>query len=295
MSRFARKYGGGGSRGPLKHDEVPRDLRHHLWTVVFGALERISGDELAYLSSGGGLEGEWLDRFWTEVLKLPAGSRGAFEPAGLQAWFYEEAAWFQVYDVVEFIASTEMGHNLVRDRAGIDRGEYWSRINAVLEAEQSPWRLVDGELVPISSPADVAAVVEVLESAPRLVRAHIARALDNLSQRPDPNVHGAIAEAIKAVESVAKHVLGRSKGTYGALKQSLVARGAHPSFAHAFDKLYGYTSDEGGLRHGFKPGDDPTKHVAEGRLFVVMASAYVNYLLEVSPALAPATGSTPRP
>ena len=107
---------------------------------------------------------------------------------------------------------------------------------------------------------------------------HVRAALACLAQRPDPDTRNAIKEAVSAVESAAKVVTGRDKAVFSALAQRLDADGVHPQFVQAWKNLYNYTSDAGAVRHGAKAGDQVAS-VDEAKLFVITASAFVNYLI----------------
>ncbi len=286
----------------LSPDEMPYELRQALWTDVYRSLawglmvgkmipvDYVAGSLIseAQLRQQGRVdrkdhaEGVMLiGRFWVEVIRKPISQLENATSEALEHWWFNVADSIGVYDAVDFMVALQPEPS-ASGMGGI-RGFYrmHERFNRILEQEGSPWRFVDYELVPISSPAEIEEVAAAKANAPDLVRRHLGRALDALADRPVADVHHAITESIQAVECMAKHVLGVEHGTLGKLVQSLEARGTHPAFAHAFSKFYGYTSDEGGLRHAFKPGQDPTKHIAEGRFFVVTASAFVNYLSEV--------------
>ena len=61
---------------------------------------------------------------------------------------------------------------------------------------------------------------------------------------------GAVRESIHAVESVARQLDPAASGTLGPALASLKKRGRlHPALKKAFSELYGYTSDEQGIRH----------------------------------------------
>ena len=51
----------------------------------------------------------------------------------------------------------------------------------------------------------------------------------------------------------------------------------HPTLLEAFTKLYAYTSDANGIRHGHL--GDSYVSLAEARFMLVSCSAFVNYLL----------------
>ena len=60
-----------------------------------------------------------------------------------------------------------------------------------------------------------------------------------------------IADSIHAVESVARTIDPGSGKTLGPALRSLERAGVlkHPALREAFEKLYGYTNDEEGVRH----------------------------------------------
>ena len=51
----------------------------------------------------------------------------------------------------------------------------------------------------------------------------------------------------------------------------------HGALKSAFNKLYGYTSDESGIRHAIL--DDPNIGFDEAKFMVVSCSAFVNFLI----------------
>ena len=84
-------------------------------------------------------------------------------------------------------------------------------------------------------------------------------------------------EAISAVESAARAVTGRDKATLGNLLEILKKeRGLHPALEKAWSSLYGYTSDEDGVRHAMI--SEPDVDFALAKYMVVICAAFVNYL-----------------
>ena len=67
------------------------------------------------------------------------------------------------------------------------------------------------------------------------------------------------------------------KGTLGALLQEFQAKtGLHSSLKAAFSKLYGYTSDADGIRHGLMDDDKTDFH--DAKFMLVACSAFINYI-----------------
>ena len=74
--------------------------------------------------------------------------------------------------------------------------------------------------------------------------------------RECPDYRNSIKESISAVESLVATVVGE-KGTLGQLIKKLEDEiSLHPALRTAFGSLYGYTSDEGGIRHAILESKD---------------------------------------
>jgi CBS domain-containing protein len=98
-----------------------------------------------------------------------------------------------------------------------------------------------------------------------------------LSQKPDPDLRNAIKEAISSVESAARVLTGKPKATLSdAIKILEKARQVHPALKDAWIKLYGYTSDEPGVRHAMT--EEPGIDFATAKYMVVSCAAFVNLL-----------------
>jgi hypothetical protein len=71
-------------------------------------------------------------------------------------------------------------------------------------------------------------------------------------------------------------VLGE-KGTLGQLVKKLEDEiGLHSALRNAFSSLYGYTSDEDGIRHAIL--ESSTVGFDEAKFFLVTCSAFVNFV-----------------
>ncbi|HHW57999.1 MAG TPA: hypothetical protein GXX15_10125 [Clostridia bacterium] len=71
-----------------------------------------------------------------------------------------------------------------------------------------------------------------------------------LTDRKKPDYRNSIKESISAVESLVKLISSDKKGDLNRAIRKLEEKiYIHPALKEAFIKLYGYTSDEGGIRH----------------------------------------------
>ena len=108
---------------------------------------------------------------------------------------------------------------------------------------------------PQSSPEEgeaVRAAIGVLaESGMDGARAHLRKAAEAINQEKFAD---AVRESIHAVESVAKVIAGDAGKTLTPALNELEKRGLlrHGALKSGFDKLYGYTCDEDGIRHSLE-------------------------------------------
>ena len=84
-----------------------------------------------------------------------------------------------------------------------------------------------------------------------------------------------IKESISAIEALARIVLNKPSATLGALVEQI---NIHPAFKKATKELYGWTSDEGGIRHA-ENGKELKIDEKEARYMLVQCSALVNYII----------------
>jgi hypothetical protein len=110
------------------------------------------------------------------------------------------------------------------------------------------------------------------------VSSHMTQALALLGQKPEPDYRNSIKESINAVESAAKFIDGsKGSGLRGALNRLARSVQLHPAMQEAFLKLYGYTSNEDGIRHALL--DAPNVGYDEAKFMLVACSAFANFLI----------------
>lgn len=104
---------------------------------------------------------------------------------------------------------------------------------------------------------------------------HLRKAADYIHQGDPP---GAVRESIHAVESTARSFDPKAKTLDPALRSLEAAGGLHPALKQAFSKLYGFTSDEQGIRHALI--DSPQADVGQDEaVFMLGACAsFSSYL-----------------
>lgn len=269
--RFSEKYRYKPVRELIQVESIDNALRNGIWSLLkLFYWDMVRGEY--YLSS---YENEpikqlcerlWFDYFkkpldrldnnWTEVLKQ------------LREYFFV-CEWYEVYDFIEFIAKRYPSKEVNR--------KFMGTCNNLLEKEISGYRFVNGQITRITTAAEVEAVEKAIESSEQLVAKHLHRSLELLSDRTKPGYRNSIKESISAVEALVAEMVGSGKGTLGQLLKKVEEHiSLHPALKSAFEKLYGYTSDESGIRHALMEQDKVD--FDDAKFMLVTCSAFVNYI-----------------
>ena len=141
----------------------------------------------------------------------------------------------------------------------------------------SAYRFVDGVITQITDEQEIAEIEQAIEASKSPVSKHLRRSLELLSDRNAPDYRNSIKESISAVESLVAIVLKADKGTLGQLIKKLEDEiDLHPALKTAFNSLYGYTSDEGGIRHALIKAERVDFN--DAKFMLVVCSAFINFV-----------------
>jgi len=203
---------------------------------------------------------------WASYFKWPLDSRPSYSNELLEeirSYFFD-CDWYEVYDFIEFLVK----HNPYL-------AKYFNRI---LEQELSGYRFVAGQLVDVSNAQELEMLEEALQDTKFVgVSSHLQRALELYSDREHPDHRNSIKESISAVESMARIVSEKPKATLGDALKVIEGNGhLHKALKDGFLKLYGYTSDEQGIRHAMQ--DEPNLTATDAKFFLLSCTSFVNYL-----------------
>lgn len=196
----------------------------------------------------------------------------------IEALIYDPYNWYYSYDVLEYALEYIYMKDPFDQRGFFN--EYVKELNIILAEEKSGYRIIDRQFVPIVDDEELKEIQNALHSEFDAVDQHIQKALMHYSDRDNPDYENSIKESISAVESMCCIISGMSgaNATLGAAIKKLEENGVkiHPAMKSAFSQLYGYTSDQNGIRHG---GIDFVNAPEEdARYMLVSCSAFVNYL-----------------
>lgn len=195
--------------------------------------------------------------------------------------------WYMPYEIIEcfFEAKITRCGKIKEDESY--QAKIWLRdtskeINSILEEEKSGYRLLQGKFINITNETEIEEISKATTSPYNPVNTHIQKALSLYSDRKQPDYENSIKESISAVEAMCCIITGMtgSSATLGSALRKLEDNGViiHNALREAFSKMYGYTSDADGIRHG---GIDFTNASSEdAKYMLIVCSAFVNYLVE---------------
>ena len=255
---------------PIQIETVSDRLRQRIWNLFYSTEIKAGG--LGSDRIGKSLNGEplvedlLLDKFGADIDQTG-------KTKYLKELILKDTPWYIIYDFIENHLSV-----LNEDARAVRTKQY----NDLLEQEKSGYRVINGEVAPISNELEINAIENAASTPYDSVNKHIQKALEHYSDRENPDYKNSIKESISAVEAICCIITSTSgKGaTLGFAIKRLKENGVyiHPAMESAFNSLYGYTSDEQGIRHG---GIDFKEAPAEdAKYMLVSCSAFVNYLIE---------------
>ncbi len=164
----------------------------------------------------------------------------------------------------------------------IQRIDCEQELNALFEEEFVGYRMIDYEITPITNEVEINEIKTSLDIEFEGCKSHIKKGLSLLSDREKPDYKNSIKESISAVESICQIICKDDKATLGKALNKLEESGIklHRSLKEAFSKLYGYTSDEGGIRHA-EGLFESNVSFEDAKFMLVTCCAFVNYLVGV--------------
>lgn len=267
---FSEKYGYKQEK-KIQIKSITKELRNRIWNLFYQCeLKPYEVDENFlddFLSGNPTIEEKIVDKLGFSINSVtPPKTR-------LRTYIEQSAKWYEVYDVVEIYIS-------FLDKK--KREQRMKQLNTIFEQEKSGYRIVLGEITPITNDAEIETVEQAATTQFDSVNQHISKALALYADLKNPDYENSVKESISAVEAMCCIITGLSgrQATLGAALKKLEEHGVHihKAMENGFNSLYGYASDENGIRHGgidFKnvPSED-------AKYMLVSCSAFVNYLIE---------------
>lgn len=283
---FSQRIGLIKVRDAIQVNSLDNETRVALWNVISPYL-RATQHPIRVTT----IQDIWMEVFHQAIDSIPKSiAKGAINLADdeLRYRFIRESflsgQWYICLDVEEFIANNENRNRW--DEQGIGYFGYSDVVapkpdeyNAILKKYLVGYRLVNGLLTTITSEDEIVTVESAIKSAGASVREQLSKALQDLSDRDHPHYAKSVECSISAVESQCCILLREDNVTLGDALNKLERQGVkiHSALKEAFKKLYGFTSNDAGIRHGAIQPSDVDQDLA--KFMLVACSAFVNYLI----------------
>ncbi|SCW76969.1 hypothetical protein SAMN02927900_04743 [Rhizobium mongolense subsp. loessense] len=164
--------------------------------------------------------------------------------------------------------------------------EYTSKyVENILVRERAAYRLVSNSIMPIASPEEGQAIIQAVEKASALgldgVRSHLTKASTHLTAG---SFADSVRESIHAVEAIVFNKTGITGSFSAAIRELNKASPMHDAFREALVKLYGYTSNEQGVRHSLFDQGDANVTERDALFMLGICASFVTYLLKAEGA-----------
>lgn len=267
---FSQREGMKPVRKALQTEGMDQELRNCLWSALNkcyfdkfrarGFPNPVSNSNLAGL----------FGAYWIRLFKWPIDDMpyDFFDALSRLRSHFFGCEWNEVYDFVEFT---------LKNGPQAWQPDFRLLCNCVLEQENSGYRFVGDELTRITAENEINEIEGALSSPLEGVRQHLSKALSLMSERKKPDYPNSIKESISAVESMCRIISGDPRASLGEALAHVESKvKMHRALKKAFDCIYGYTSDENGIRHAMT--DEPNVGFTEAKFMLVACSAFVNYL-----------------
>ena len=259
----------------LRLEELPREARTQIWNLFFAHISRFKKTVVPV----------WLDEIagpWHEILKA---KHCDFDHAPLDEWTpefseverslredIESRPFNKVFDLIEFV----LRHALCPPTFIKEMQDRFTACGLAytIDAKRPP------TILPAATPEEGDAVVEAIQT---LRQAGLDGSVVHLRNASacikDGDWPGSVRESIHAVESVARQLDPKAPRLLKHALAALEQRGAlHPSLEDAFSKLYGYTSNEQGIRHALLDRTDAQVGQDEAVFMLGACASFASYL-----------------
>lgn len=278
MASFAERMGLRPTRTLIQRDSLDEDTRTELWNLTVSMFRAVV--EKRGWNDQRSVYQHITSAIWAWELKKPRDE----EPSENVVWGQVKGVvlrsdWVDALDMIEAILGYVKRFEDYNTQ-GIAEG-FADLFNKTFEIYLVGFRFIDLKLMPLDSEADLSAITSALDDTRSLkgARHHLSQAATLLADRKNPDYPNSIKESISAVESVCVAVTGEK--TLGAAVKKLQTAGVkvHPALEAAWSKMYGWTSDDDGIRHGSIDAPDADQSLA--KYMLIVCSAFVSHVTEM--------------
>ena len=273
---FSQRHGYEPIPEAMKLEEISCDLRREIWNTVRELLLNIKSKQVnAYFPD---TAARFIERVVGKYQKIRQ-SNVRTEYSDVFHTFENDCFSLKFNKLLEMleviINDTELDDDFaekIRILFEMHGAAYW------LDTSRLPYRFI-----PSTSKEQGEATRQAFETVEQSgiapgATTHLRKAVEHLNAG---RYADSVSDSMHAVESVARVIDPRANKTLGSALDSLETAGLlnHPALKSAFKTLYGYTSDEQGIRHALLERDAADVGLDEGMFMFGACASFAAYLV----------------
>jgi len=265
---FSKRYNLRPTPEGLMYEDVPERARVGLYHIV---------EQFFYQEHGN----DYLDLYkkFCVALRIPR-DRDIYEDYRASRaieGLINTCEWWQFYDICQVMWST-------LEYPWGNKDDLSAQINTLFREEQLGFELTDdGKIEKVGSGFVDAQIKEAryLLKEPEFKGAdeHFEKAIKALNVRPNPDVENCVKDAVAAIESVGRIIVGDEKALLPDIIKEMAKKGVIPKpLDQAIQKVYAYRGSEPGVAHGAVQASKVT--IDEAEFVLAMSAAIIIYLVK---------------
>lgn len=258
---------------PIQTDCLNEDTRMDIWNRFYQWFSRYVSDyeHMINLSMN---KRDFCFRIWSQYMRHDLSQLYTCQQivdSAKKIILLQKTAWYDILDFCEKVVNDTYPYTYI----------FSNMLDNVFKADNVGYRIIGKQISPITNETEIQSIESALAlSGPFSgARIHIQTALEKYSDKTDPDYRNCVKESISAVESMCQILADNPKATLGAALKVLNNSGIdiHSALAAGFEKIYGYTSDQDGIRHAIL-NESKTVEPEDALFMLVSCSAFCNYL-----------------
>lgn len=278
---FSQREGKSPLPETMELEHIPQKFRHLTWRLIDTEIKESSavvdfGPDGSYYRDLNFIDILWSYRF--EIQQIPhdqipcsPSTDGEFSRKMLLSGSYHQAITFVEYIIRHEQCSDKLKGSLI---STFDRSPV-----AYFVQEMNGKPTVIPRISREAGEATRQAIETLAKGSMNSAAAHLREAAEHINTR---QYAGSVRESIHAVESVARVIAPAKSNTLGPALASLKKSGLlnHTALTEAFEKLYGYTNTEQGIRHALLDKDAADVSQDEALFMFGACASFAAYLAD---------------
>ena len=274
MLTFSQAQGYENLPRPLKFEELPKDARTRIWNVFYSFMTATSVYHEDFGQSD--LGDDWGKILYEtqvdfDIVPLDKVSYDLDDNLDSIRKSINESTFNKVFDLIQFV----LRHASCPTGFFVEMGDAFVSCRLAYTIDEGP----PPTIIPSVTPIEGKTIIKAMET---LRKAGLGGSAEHLRKASEcingQDWAGSVRESIHAVESVARQLDPKSSTLGQALASLERSSGLHHGLKKSFSSLYGYTSNEQGIRHALFDQDSANVGMDEAVFMLGACASFCSYL-----------------